>query len=180
MGDRMTRRTEEERLRAALRWYPRHIRQAYGEEIVATALELHEAGGGGPRPGPELVRAGLAARVRNTPGPLRRAGYRLLGIAPPARYRAWAAADLADRRYPLRVLLWSLLWLVPIAALSVGGPLYAGIDPWGDEHTLGLLPKAAENAVALGTPVYAFVAIALFLGPLDRDGLRRRQGLPAE
>jgi hypothetical protein len=146
----------EERLRRALRWYPRHYRERHGEEIVATALDLRAPGSDAVDRAElrGLAVAGLRTRLRERPPPGAWARYRFLGTRVPYRHRMWVRDDVTGRGYAARRIGWSLAaLLVPVVLLSplaVLVPMATGVDPWGTGHTMGLLPKAWENITGLG------------------------------
>ncbi|GAB3213688.1 hypothetical protein ACQEU5_19425 [Marinactinospora thermotolerans] len=176
----------ERQLRRALRWYPRHYRESRGEEIVATALELRA-------PGAQevdraelrgLALAGLRTRVREHP-PLRAwAAYRFLGARVPYRYRMWARDDVVGRWFAVRRFGWGLAALVVVMAaclpLAYGGALYAGLDPWGDDYTVGLAPKVVESLLAAGSLWLVFWVTAQFVTRFDRDSVLARHGFAPE
>lgn len=172
----------EQRLRRALRWYPRHYRESRGEEIVATVLELRA-------PGADtvdraelrgLVLGGLRTRLRERPPLWTWAGYRLLGSRVPHRYRMWVRDDALGRWFAVRRFGGGAVALALVAAvcapLAVGGALYAGLDPWGYEHTVGFAPKAVESTLGLTALAAVPWAVAQFLIGLDRRAVLARHG----
>ena len=176
----------EQQLRRALRWYPRHYRESRGEEIVATALELRAPGAVEVESAElrGLALAGVRTRMRERPPLWAWAGYRLLGARVPYRYRMWARDDASGRWFTVRRFAWALLAHVVVvgacAPLAVGGALYAGVDPWGMEYTMGLVPKAMESMLMLGALWSVVWVAAQFVVRLDRRSVLARHGFDTE
>ncbi|GAA0978536.1 hypothetical protein Q7689_26630 [Nocardiopsis tropica] len=172
----------EQQLRRALRWYPRHYRESRGEEIVATALELRAPGADAVDRAElrGLALAGVRTRLRERPPLWAWAGYRLFGSRLPYRYRMWARDDAAGRWFEVRRFGWGLVSLVAVmtacAPLAVGGALYAGMDPWGTEHTMGLVPRAVETVLVLGALWSAYWIVVQFVVRPDRGSVLARHG----
>ncbi|MFD3683789.1 hypothetical protein ACFWTE_03055 [Nocardiopsis sp. NPDC058631] len=176
----------EQQLRRALRWYPRHYRESRGEEIVATALELRRPGAVEVDPAElrGLALAGVRTRVGERPPLWVWAGYRLFGARVPYRYRMWARDDATGRWFTVRRFAWGLVALAAVVGactpLAVAGALVAGVDPWGMEYTMGLVPKAVETLLMAGALWSGLWVAAQFVVRLDRGSVLARHGFGAD
>jgi len=122
----------------------------------------------------------MRTRLRERPPLWAWVGYRLFGARVPYRYRMWARDDASGRWFAVRRFGWGLVALVAVmgacAPLAVGGALYAGLDPWSMEHTMGLVPKAVEPMLLLGALGSAYWVVSQFVVRLDRDSVLVRHG----
>lgn len=120
----------ERRCRLLLRGYPRRFRQSRGDEIVGTLLDLREPGRTAPSIGDayDILRAGVAVRLRGRP-PLRCwLFYRLFNKPVPYDYRWWARDDILGRLYVARLVLsWSVFNYLPLLILFIEND----IRSWG-------------------------------------------------
>lgn len=113
--------TYERNCRRLIRAYPPRYRKARGEELVGTLLELAEPGRDRPtlRDSLDVVRGGLALRLRERPPEWRLALYRLFRVRLPAQYLGWVRDDLAGRFRVEREYLWAILAvLLPLLLLD--------------------------------------------------------------
>ncbi|MEO3872906.1 hypothetical protein ABGB18_29170 [Nonomuraea sp. B12E4] len=137
----------ERRCRLLARAYPFRYRQARGDELVGTLLDLAEPGQAGPslRDSLDVVCGGIALRLRERP-PLRHwAMYRMFHKRLPYAYRWWAHDDLRGTFYLARQCA---VWLLLTSPLWV----WIGLLPLELVHTvigftlsrmLGFLPQRA-------------------------------------
>lgn len=122
----------ERRCRQLLRAYPRHYRERRGSELLGTLLDAARPGCRRPtmRDGWDLVRGGLATRLRHRPGLWRWIGYRFGVVAAAAdgqeAQRLWARDDLLSpwfrAKYAVAHTLVHLPWMYgPALATDISG-----------------------------------------------------------
>lgn len=172
----------EQRLRRALRCYPRHYREQPGEEIIATTLELRESDTtADERWG--LVKAGLLTRLRERPPFLRWLAYRSLDTRVPPRYRMWVRDDVLGRWYALRRLVAvvgvSSLVLIPLSYVTNpgGGLVSFLIDPveWSSWSTVWI---TAPTGIIVGVWAAALSVLSLATAGHYRRTMLRKHGFP--
>ncbi|MFG1684534.1 hypothetical protein ACGFNP_30525 [Nonomuraea sp. NPDC049269] len=116
--------TYERRCRLLARAYPPRYRQTRGEELIGTLLDLAEPQQTRPtlRDSLDVVRGGIALRLRERPPLWHWALYRLFHKRLPYPYRWWARDDLLGSHYLARqcatlLLLssptWAFIGLLP-------------------------------------------------------------------
>ncbi len=139
-----------------LRAYPRHWRAERADEVTEVLRDLAAADARRVdlRTAVGLVRAGVAARWRETPPPRVYLPYRVLGVRVPAPYREWVYRDLTSPGYLRRDLLWrSWIFALPLYQLVAGD----------------------DRAFTLGLWAVTGVAIAATLLLVRRGPARRRR-----
>jgi Family of unknown function (DUF5313) len=114
--------------------YPPRYRQYRGDELLATLNDLAEPGQRRPtlRDSLDVIRGGIALRLREHPrlGPWLR--YRFLCQRLPYEYRWWARDDLLEKHRVRRVMISTSVVNSPLLVSSLVG------GSWGD-HWLSLL-----------------------------------------
>lgn len=145
----------------ALRAYPPRYRETRGAEIVDLLADLAEPGA---RRLPlatrtDLLRGGLAVRLRDRPPVLAWAGYRVFGRRLPDCWRAWVRDDIGGRFYPMRQLLLMVLTQAAV---------------WG---CLGVVVGYRPSLVFLVTYFCTLVVLSFLLAGLARAKARTRHGL---
>ncbi|WP_433509549.1 hypothetical protein ACQP2T_37080 [Nonomuraea sp. CA-143628] len=135
----------ERHCRLLARAYPLRYRQTRGEELIGTLLDLAEPQQTRPtlRDSLDVVRGGIALRLRERPPLWHWALYRLFHKRLPYAYRWWARDDLLGSCYLGRqcaaVLLvtsplWAFIGLMPIE-------LAYTVISWPLSRMLGFLPQ---------------------------------------
>ncbi|GGO77526.1 hypothetical protein [Nonomuraea cavernae] len=142
----------ERRCRLLLQAYPSRYRQARGEELIGTLLDLAEPERAWPtlRDSLDVVRGGIVLRLRERPPLWHWARYRLLHKRLPYAYRWWARDDLVGKWYLARQYMAWLLLTSPLWTFIAPGGLL-----WGD--------------------LVIASALLLMVGYLSRPTLRRYQ-----
>ncbi|MEW9527501.1 hypothetical protein [Microbispora sp. NPDC049125] len=99
--------------------YPPRYREYRGDELLATLLDLAEPGQTRPplRDCLDVVRGGLALRLREHPRPGPWLRYRVLNQRLPYEYRWWARDRLLAKRPRARFTVMFVLWWGPWMAL---------------------------------------------------------------
>jgi hypothetical protein len=94
----------ERRCRTLLRAYPPRHRRVREDELLGTLLDAAEPGRNTPtlRNAWDIVRGGLAFRLRDRPPPHQWLAYRLVDKRLPYRWRSWVRDDVLGRGYFLR------------------------------------------------------------------------------
>lgn len=111
--------TYEDRCRLLVRSYPPRYRRGREEELLATMLDCAEPGRSAPslRESADIIRGGLATRLRTHPPLLRWLAYRLYDKPLPRAHREFARDDIMGRFYPWRRLLGYQLQLYGFLAV---------------------------------------------------------------
>ncbi|HEX5332527.1 MAG TPA: hypothetical protein VFW79_07790 [Cellulomonas sp.] len=148
--------------------YPQRWRAARSAEVTAVLADL-----AGPPPrrldaraAAGLIRGGWATRWREHPPLGAYLAYRLLDRRLPARYRAWATADIGGALYPLRCVLTRLSSVV--LTFLVVPPILAALGP---APTRG--GSLEEMPIWIGVSL-VIGAISLLFGRAWRDYAARR------
>ncbi|MFF5213633.1 hypothetical protein [Streptosporangium sp. NPDC000396] len=120
--------TYEDRCRLLLRSYPPRYRRGREEELLTTMLECAEPGRSAPslRESVDVVRGGLATRLRTRPPLLRWLAYRLYDKRLPEAHREFARDDIMGRFYLCRRLLGFPLQLLAFQAVYAVVSHYEG------------------------------------------------------
>ncbi|MEV6865789.1 hypothetical protein AB0M44_32930 [Streptosporangium subroseum] len=94
----------ERRCHLLMRAYPPRFRESRGGELLSTLLDLQEPGQTRPslRESLDVIRSGLAARLRDRPPFWRWYLYRSFSVRLPPKYRMWARDDIQGRFYIFR------------------------------------------------------------------------------
>ena len=144
-----------------LRAYPPRWRAARADEVLAVLMDL--AAPGARRVGIgaalDLLRGGWATRWREHPPFWTWFTYRW-DRRIPARYREWAADDIAGRLYPLRSLM-RVVYLVPVVTMQVEQAYShpeSALLPWWAWLSLYAAP---------------FLVVSLAVGERNRERARR-------
>lgn len=117
--------TYERHCRLLVRAYPSRYRQTRGEELIGTLLDLAKPQQTSPslRDSLDVIRGGIALRLRERPPLWHWALYRLFHKRLPYAYRWWAHDDLLGSGYLARQCaawllatspLWAFIGLMPI------------------------------------------------------------------
>jgi hypothetical protein len=133
--------------------YPPRYREYRGDELIATLNDLAEPRQTRPalRIALDVIRSGIALRLREHPRLGAWLGYRLLCRRLPYEYRWWARDDLLENHRTHRILIFGLLLCLPSSVFWMS-------HGWG-----ALWPSALTT-----------IAGALGLGRLGDERYRRR------
>ncbi|GIH96511.1 DUF5313 family protein [Planobispora siamensis] len=123
----------ERRCRRLLRLaYPPRFIERHGEEILGILLDLAPPGADRPdtRTVLDVLRGGVALRLRERPPLWHWLLYRGFGRRLPFRYRWWARDDIRGSFFVERSLVTWLLFVLPFTVMETYGLIVSGADNW--------------------------------------------------
>ncbi|MEO3786860.1 hypothetical protein ABGB12_26335 [Actinocorallia sp. B10E7] len=154
----------EQRCDLLLRSYPPRYRQIRRDEILGTLLDAAEPHATAPsvRECWDVIRGGIATRLRERPPFHRWLAYRLMDIPVPYRYRMWVRDDALGRFHILRSNLGHLVFMYLVMLAT-----WAWMAFTSGDAALPAMSPTAWTILAVG-------AVITVVNPLFHQAFRRR------